>query len=489
MKTLTLFVSTLLLFLIIVVMIATLFHVSASIGQTANSTNISSPNDSLSLSLTTPSYNYNYSLGQSILISGHLSGSSDLAADQIIKIEAFGNSTFDDDDEDPYYQAYVRTNNEGKFNLTIPSLQPEFVQVVATYPPNQTLAEAEAGARLTVLVNPAPPQRAQTIFEQLTMYGGALVPFFAAVMSIVILVLSYPKYEKVGLILATISSVIGTLFLPDLVRISPTAAATIETSLLGLLGAHVYKAISARRVAGRRIEQAIGQDRDTQLRTEVDSLSHIFEELSSHQVIFRSRNDMLSHRLSSKQYETSIKTGEMANLPGLRINQYYYYVSYYNKLAEYKVRKLEVLSDNQKYQEFVPIFLGIKNSYSKLNQLLYANILYSIGEIRNRFLSFPTVEFPIRVSTPLLDLLRKAEVPVDNGVSPEKIYSDENGYKLMRIIGKEFTEAFNELETYIDSVVALVPPPSEKEEVEGKGNGEEVKGKEKGNGEEVKGTD
>jgi hypothetical protein len=41
------------------------------------------------------------------------------------------------------------------------------------------------------------------------------------------------------------------------------------------------------------------------------------------------------------------------------------------------------------------------------NEVSYANnIIYPIGEIQSRFLSFPTVDFPAGMSAPLLTLLK-----------------------------------------------------------------------------------
>jgi hypothetical protein len=98
----------------------------------------------------------------------------------------------------------------------------------------------------------------------------------------------------------------------------------------------------------------------------------------------------------------------MANLPGLRMNKYYHYVDTYNDFLE--KRYFLKLDNHPRYNDFDKSFQELKKSYSKLNEILYSNLIYGIGEIQNRFLSFPSVEFPTRITFPLLKRLYKAGI-------------------------------------------------------------------------------
>jgi hypothetical protein len=379
-----------------------------------------------------------------------------------------------------YYKTQTKTNGTGGFSVVIPTpFQPGITTIKAKLVPT-TLESL-----ISVLVR-EPSKLSSPVPLSLT----SLIPLVAITINIIILVVSYPKYEKFGLIAAGIIATIGFIFINEFDEFYPGTKAALQAAVTGSVVANVYDAIKARREAGRAIEKTVGTTRDTQLQKEVDSMSAIFEEISSHQAIFGAKNEMLSKKLLRTEFMKSTKTGKMTNLPGLRINQYYYYIGYYNKLVEYKVLRRDDLSDDKKYQEFYFIFGNIKSSYSKLNQLLYVNLLYTIGEIQHTFLSFPTIKFPLRLSKPLLDLLQKSDADFRNDLTSDKIYKAKIGYKLMAIISKEFKVTLSELETYFLAVIEFVPPPTSEEEQptgQGGGTGEQPTGQGGGTGEQPTG--
>jgi hypothetical protein len=408
------------------------------------STTAVDPNNQFTLSLSSP--RSNYSLGENIVIFGNLSSGKKASVNESIKIEVLKDSTV-------YYTAYVVSDKKGRFTDVFSIPTEGIIRISAT--PTHLASNA---TKLNAILPVSIMQPKQVAIKQQLQGWGIIVPFLSIIANVAIIVLSYPKYERIGLIAAIASAAIGTFFLFFFAPQSIIGNLIIEGAVLTSLSTYVYATLKDRRIEGHKLEEAVGTYRNEQLKSEVKSLSDIFEELSVHQSIFKSANDLLDKRLSREKYNSSIKTGTMANLPGLRINQYYYYVDYFNKVLEYKVKKLGDLSDDKKYQEFLSIFQDTKNTFSKLNELLYVNVLYSISEIQSRFLSFPTVEFPIRTSRPLLDTMLKANILTENGLPPTDIYSRENAGKLMSVIGHEFTSIYNELEIHMSKLIKFVPP-------------------------------
>lgn len=73
------------------------------------------------------------------------------------------------------------------------------------------------------------------------------------------------------------------------------------------------------------------------------------------------------------------------------------------------------------------------------------NLIYNIGEIQYKFLSLPTIEFPTRISVPL-HRLRKIKALHGNEVWNKDIYSEANGNRLMRNLGSDYNNAYEEIE-------------------------------------------
>jgi hypothetical protein len=283
---------------------------------------------------------------------------------------------------------------------------------------------------------------------------GLFLPIVSIIISVAFLLFSLPKYQKVGLLGAIIFTALGYFFLYNLTPLETAGTAAISVALLAPLATYVIDSLTKRRETSALLESSVGEYRKTHLTEEVQSLANIFEEIDLHQSIFKAKHDIPQNKLVKDKYDTSKRAGTMANLPGLRINQYYYYLDYYNKFLDAKLKRLGDLKDEQRYVEFATTFQKLKDAYSELNQILYVNVFYNIGEIQSRFLSFPTVEFPIRTSGPLKDRLIKAKVP-SNELQDSRIYKPENARKLMAVIGPEFSQAYSKLEMVIQKLLSF----------------------------------
>lgn len=87
----------------------------------------------------------------------------------------------------------------------------------------------------------------------------------------------------------------------------------------------------------------------------------------------------------------------------------------------------------------------LKKSYSRLNEILYTNLIYGIGEIQNRFLSFPSVEFPTRITFPLLIRLYKAGVLRTNFIFKRDDFQDYDAKRLRTFLKQKFGFAADQI--------------------------------------------
>jgi hypothetical protein len=405
------FSATLLLFLILVMVISMKFSFAES---------------HLSISLT--SKKAEYIPGEKIMLNGSIKNGTSPVANYTVIIDAL-------DKDKIIYHSITTTDNLGKFSDSSLSVPYE-----AVIPINAKLVNSEKNASNTVA----------TITVSIAKAKWTLIlPIISIVIIVAILLFSFPKYQRIGLLGAIGFTGLGYFFLYIYSPLDTVGNAAIAAALLAPLATYVFDTLSKRRETSSLLESSVGEYRKTHLTEELKSLSNIFEEISLHQSIFMAAIDIPENKLSKTKYDSSLKTGTMANLPALRINQYYYYLDYYNKLLEAKLKRSGELSDDQKYKDFADKFKELKSAYSTLNQILYSNILYSTGEIQSRFLSFPTIEFPSRLSRPLLKLLQQAGVINEKKNIDNNIYLPENTPKLMETIGHTFKQAYDKMEEII----------------------------------------
>jgi len=97
--------------------------------------------------------------------------------------------------------------------------------------------------------------------------------------------------------------------------------------------------------------------------------------------------------------------------------------------------------------------------YSELNTSIYVNLLYNEGEIHQKFLSFPSVDFPPRMNSLLYRKLEDAEILVGERISDygiyKKIYTQEAAYKLMKQLGIDFDNTYSELEGKVHEMMYI----------------------------------
>jgi hypothetical protein len=370
-----------------------------------------------------------FSPGEKIILSGEIRNGSMPVRNQPVVIDVM-------DKDKVLYHLTSNTDNIGAFN---------FSSIVVPY---ETIATVTARA-LTSQNNSNSETLTLSIVNE---KWGLLVPILFIIITVAFLLLFSPKYQKIALLGGLTSTSIGYFFLYYLSPLDTAGNTAISVALLAPLATYVFDSLTKRKEASALLESSVGEYRKAHLTQEVEGLANIFEELDLHQSIFKAKYDIVQNKLVKVKYDQSKKAGTMANLPGLRINQYYYYLEYYNRFLDAKINRLGDLQDEQKYADFSSCFQELKDAYSKLNQILYVNVLYDVGEIQSRFLSFPTVEFPIRTSGPLRDRLIKANVP-QKELQDSRIYKPENAIKLMRVIAPEFSTAYAELESAIQKLL------------------------------------
>ncbi|MGA7368954.1 MAG: hypothetical protein WBX01_07490 [Nitrososphaeraceae archaeon] len=289
-----------------------------------------------------------------------------------------------------------------------------------------------------------------------TIPWGIVIPIVSIISSFALLFYSFPKYHGIGLLGAIALTAIGYFFLYSFSPFDTVGKGVVAAALLAPFATYVFDTLRGRRESGAATESSVVEYRKTVLNEEVKSLSNLFEEISEHQAIFLAEYDNPEKKLSISKYNESRKTGTLANLPGLRLNRYYIYVDYYNKFLEAKANRPGELAGDDLYAYFRLLFQDMKEAYSRLNEALYITLLYNIGEIQSRYLSYPTVEFPLRSTTPLVAKLVQAGVLKNAGEVPTtRIYRDENYRQLRDILVADFNNNYNNLEDSIRTLLGF----------------------------------
>jgi len=330
-----------------------------------------------------------YTLGDRILLDGNVINNTKNGFVPVnnarIIIEGFQNN-------DTIYKNLTITDKEGKFRTAFVPPADGTTKISARLYNSASIQQI-----ISVIVT---KQVLFVIIILLGIIGGTFA---------VLLFLS-PRLQKESIFIAIILIVIGYVLIYRYPPLDGLANSALATGLIAPLAVYAVDALNKRREANAQLESTVWTYRDENLKKEVQSLLKIHEEINQHQSVFQARFDDLANRLSKTLFnDTTVGVlGTMANLPALRIDKYYYYVDHYNNFLQDKVF-LERTS-HPVYNDFNKHFQDLKRIYSELNQILYINLIYDEGEILSRFLSFPTVEFPSRLSGPVLDRLYNAGV-------------------------------------------------------------------------------
>jgi hypothetical protein len=423
-----------------------------------------------------------YSTDDEITLSGTIRISTQPLVSIPVLIEALdGNKTS--------YSNMTITDTNGRFTTTIPTLDHGVMILKVRVPGTDIGTEA-----ITTIIVDKP---------QWQVIVGIAAPILAIVSTFVILWSLFPRYDRIlipiAIGLASLAYFVFYMFSP----LDPISNAAVIAALLAPLAPYIYETMKNRRDALSGLEESVGKYRNESITKDVKSSLNIQEELTAHQATFKAKNDEISEmRLSKSLYEKTNKVGRMGNLPGLRVNQYYYYVDAYNHFLHNKINREGKLSEEKKYEEFRSHFNKLKVAYSALNNTVYTNVTYNIARLQNNYLSFPTVKFPTRHASPPLLALLQAEIlgPVepkptteiqeegtednDEGtqakdediyrivgeqrikynrknaydlikvIKNEKIniYSEENAYKFMEFLRVQFSNNYKKLEKRVNSI-------------------------------------
>jgi Bacterial Ig domain len=315
-----------------------------------------------------------YIQGDNIQISGALKNATTRAGlpNQTVIIEAFTDST-------TIYKSYAITNNEGSFFSSFRAQNTGDIRIAAN--------SSSSDAIVTIPV--------KSPIDGISI-GIVLILIIAPIVGFLFIP---PRHRIWSIVLAGGSVGFGLYYLNAVASLGQVLTAALSTALFAPIGTEIFDYLSKRREGESLRESTVAEYRNQNLKDEVKALTKIYEELCQHQSVFQLANyDDFSVRLSSKEYENQSIVGTMASLPGLRINMYYRYVNLYNACLDYKFSKKGNIKNIENFNNY---FKSFKQAYSELETILYVNIIYSIAEIHHKFLSFPTVTLPMRISRPL----------------------------------------------------------------------------------------
>lgn len=312
--------------------------------------------------------------------------------------------------------------------------------------------------------------------------------------------------------ISIISLISGVIVIGLWSPLDPVTNTALSTIFLVPLGTYIFEYVRAREKAESEYEGSVGKYRKEHLETEVNNLVKLYDELTQHFSVFKATIITPTTRLSTSKFAEITKTGvvgTMANLPALMIYRYYQYIDLYNSVLEARGSNPVTWKFNQldgararKYKEFQSSFDAVRVAYGEVQSVLYVNLLYDIGEIQHSYLSFPTIEFPKRLSGPLFLMILKAgllgqvtiyndnvrgnrpreiirrdydQIEYDLGnandlfgviereLPQNNIYNRTTAYKLMRQIVSEFSSKYEHLEStikYLQFIIAGNTPPS-----------------------------
>jgi hypothetical protein len=371
-----------------------------------------------------------YSLDEMIRLKGNVT--SDIKNDNAtitnnsvpIIIKAFeANNTF--------YTHVIKSDNRGKFSDSFFAPTDGTIKITGS----------------TVAQNDSTEQQVLSVIVNKPIWPMVLLVFIVGAAFGVLFFVS-PKYQRYSISTAIVLTVIGYILIYRYPPLGGLGNSAVAVAVFAPLAAYAIDALNKRRDANSLTESAVSSYRDENLKREVQSLIKIHEEITAHQAIFSAKYDYLDKELPKLAFtDVGIsKIGTMANLPGLRICKYYYYVDKYNEILRDKIY-LESNEQDEVYKYFDVMFQDLKRIYRRLNEILYVNLIYDEGEIQRKFLSFPSVDFPTRLSLPVTQRLVAAGILRDtDDKQTDKIYNHENALKLVNIIGREFEETFRELE-------------------------------------------
>jgi Bacterial Ig domain len=318
-----------------------------------------------------------YNLGEDIGVEGTIvdSNGTVATANKNVFVEAFN-------DKQAVYKSYA-VSTGGKFVSSFKLQSPGNILVTAKLLANSSVPDALTTVELKSPIDTI----AIAVIIMLIIgptAGFVLIPY---------------EKRNWAILLGIVSLSAGLVFLHTVASLGEALTTALSTILFVPIGTYIFDYINKRGQADSARETSVGDHRNEKLKNEVTSLIEIYEEICQHQATFERENyDDLTTKLSTKNYENESIVGTMANLPGLRINMYYKYINLYNECLEYKSGKKGYILNHQLFNEY---FKAFKNAYAELEEVLYVNIIYSIAEINHKFLSFPTIRLPMRVSRPL----------------------------------------------------------------------------------------
>ena len=365
---------------------------------------------------------YSYSAGETVSITGRIISDNEVEegkVNQLIVVEALS-------DGKVIYNSTTTTDEEDNFSTSFQVAEEGTVTITAR------AVDMNNGQTSTTTISIVKPEWSLVI---------TIMPIIAA---LALMILSPYKYLQILFLISIGLTVLSYRLLYYFKPLDETGNAALAAAFLAPIAAYVFEYIKKRRESEEKLESAVGDYRNTHLKTEVENLIKFANEISKHEAIFKAKHDFETSKLPDNIYKETNTVGTMANLPGLRLNRYYRYVGSYNQYLTAKINKTGELGSNAgRYDEFVVAFKELKDAYSDLNRVIYVNVLYAITEIQTKFLSFPTVEFPARITSPLIDMLVDATVLADRDETPTpKIYELENARKLMRKIQEQFETAY-----------------------------------------------
>lgn len=306
----------------------------------------------------------------------------------MVIIEAFSSST-------NIFKSSQVSDNKGQIVTSFPSPTGEDIKVTA-----KLFSDTNTPAAIVVL----PATSSWSLFLSLVLILFAVAGAFAV---IVFMPYMYQKYTIVFVVILIVAGfVVLYLFSP----LNETGNATLSAVLFSPIAAFMIDLIKKKSEANAIREESVGNYIRETLQQEIVSIVNIHDEIRQHSALLKAKHIVAEKELSTKMFNESKKTGTMANFPTRRVYRYYYYVDTINKLLKAKSCRTGNLQDDRNYENFCKLLEDIKVEYSELNDILYRNVLYNIGEIQNRFLSFPTVNFPARISGPLIEMLDRLNI-------------------------------------------------------------------------------
>lgn len=271
-------------------------------------------------------------------------------------------------------------------------------------------------------------------------YGGYISLFLT--LSIVLLVfwiLLGGKYEDKRRLAISFGLIIFGLFLTIASPFSRELNSVMIAVLFSPLIAYIIGFLKANKKFSDEIDKASQEYRWKQVERESDIIGELLGELSTHAAAFKSYG---IREIGFEKWNKSFKVGLISDIHTFLVARYYYFVPMYNNIVE-DLSKLMEQEEVNKLKDCSESFAEVKKAFFETETSIYHTLIYDLGLLQQKYLSRPTVQFPLHMNLLLRKRLKTFGI-LEKGheIAAVNVFSQENLERFNRKMGKHLNSCY-----------------------------------------------